>query len=131
MLTINFYSELYYNSEVWLMKSLHHTLKLSLLVASSNACKLALHYPRYILSFNDLHVITNRATLSMFCEYKLALQLFKLFNHSTPVPEWTYVNFYQQITTRQVYFNANRNNRLILGMNALCNRFFHLYKKYH
>jgi hypothetical protein len=68
LLTSNFYSVLCYNIEVWLLKSLHHTLKHSLLVASSNAFKLTLHYPRYILSFNDLHALTNRATLSMFCE---------------------------------------------------------------
>ena len=120
---------MYYNTEVWLMKSLHHTLKHSSLVASSNACKLALHYPRYFLSFNDLQVHTSRATQSMFCECKLALQFFKTFNHSTPMPEWTYLEFYQQITTRQVYFNVNRNNRLHLGMNALCNKFFYLNRK--
>jgi hypothetical protein len=55
---------------------------------------------------------------------KERLQLFKTFNLLIPLPEWTHVNFDQQITLRQVYINVNRNNRLHLVLNAICNRFF-------
>jgi hypothetical protein len=67
------------------MKSLPQTLKQSLLVAPFNACKFALHYPRYLLSFEDQHLLTNRAAPAMYCEYKFALQLFKTFNLSMPL----------------------------------------------
>ena len=59
LLTSNYYSVQYFNSEIWLMKSVHHSLNHSLITASANACKVALHYPRYMLSYQDLHMLTN------------------------------------------------------------------------
>jgi hypothetical protein len=102
LLTCNYNSVLCYNSEIWLMKSLHNSLKHSLLTAS--ACKVALHYSRYILSYQDLHILTNRATPLMITECKLTLQLFKNFNNSLPQPEWIQLNLNQQINTRQTHF---------------------------
>jgi hypothetical protein len=41
-------------------------------VASANA-----YFQRQLLSYKVLNVLTNHATPVMFCDYKLALQLFK------------------------------------------------------
>ena len=129
LLTSNFYSILYYNSEIWHLNSLNQNLKHSLLVASANACKLALHYPNEMISYLNLHSILKRATPEMICKYKLALQLFKKFNHKLPDYEWLILNFEQQFATRQTFFKMNRINNLRVGLNALSNRFFYLNDK--
>ena len=111
------------------MYSLNQNLKHSVLVASANACKLALHYPNQMISYLNLHAILKRATPEMFCNYKLALQLYKTFNRSLPHEEWINLNFEQQITTRQTFFKMNSNNNLRVGLNAISNRFFYLNDK--
>ena len=84
LLTSNYYSILYYNCEVWLLKNLRLNLKVDLLVASANATKMALHYPKQQISYPNLLFIANRATPNMFCDYKLAILLYKTFNHEIP-----------------------------------------------
>lgn len=122
LLTSNFYSILYFNSEVWHIPSLNHVLKQKLLSTSANALKMALNYPQELISFQNLHRMTDRATPEMFSNYKLALLLFKTFNDKFPLQEWTQLNFSIILTTRQSKFAINRNNRLCVGNNAICNR---------
>ncbi len=93
-----------------------------LLSTSANALKMALNYPQELISFQNLHRMTDRATPEMFSNYKLALLLFKTFNDKFPLQEWTQLNFSIIITTRQSKFAINRNNRLCVGNNAICNR---------
>ena len=126
LLTSNFYSILYYNSEVWHLPSLHVNLKKNILTASASALKLALNYPQYDISHVNLHKITNRATPDMFCKYKLALLLFKTFNDKIPFDEWISLNFEQQNSSRQTNFMINKNNNLVVGLNALSNRLISL-----
>ncbi len=72
-LTINnFYSILFYNSEVWLSIYTNDSVKHKLFVASSNALKVCQHYPDRLTSFLDLRKISKRATPMMLSEYKLA-----------------------------------------------------------
>jgi hypothetical protein len=85
-----------------------------------------LHYIIQYVCYHDLHMLTNRANSLMISEYKLALQLFKAFNNLLPQSDWIQLNFDQQITTRLTHFRVNKNNRLILCINALTNRFFYL-----
>ena len=80
LVTSNFYSVLFYNSEVWHIPSLNQDLKHSLFVASAMALKMCLHYPDNTISHHDLHKMTKRATPEMFREYKTAFLLFKAFN---------------------------------------------------
>ena len=51
ILPSNFYSILYYNSEVWMLKNLNTNLKRSLLSTSANALKMALHYPKWNINY--------------------------------------------------------------------------------
>ena len=126
LVTSNFFSILYYNSEVWQLPNLNLNSKHSLLVASANALKVCLHYPRFLYSFFDLHKITRRATPDMICKYKLALSLYKTFNDQLPYTEWLHLNFNQINTSRQVMFITQKNNNKKIGMNCLTNRYHYL-----
>ena len=122
ILTSNVYSVLYYNSEVWHLPSLNKSLRHKLLVFSANAIKMALHYPKTLISYHNLHKIANRATPDMFCTYKLCLLLYKLYNNEYPLEEWTFLNFEQILTSRQTHFKITNNHNLIVGKNAITNR---------
>ena len=58
-------------------------------------------------------------------EYKLALQLHKVFNTNVATSDWTNINLNNIQTSRQTGFMTSRNNRLKLGMNIISNRFFY------
>ena len=126
MSTSNFYSILFYNSEVWMSMFLNDNVKNKLFVASSNALKICQHYPDRSISFLELHKITKRATPMMISEYKCALQLFKTFNECLPINEWVHMNFDQVITSRQTKFQINRSNRTKIGKHSMCNRFYQI-----
>jgi hypothetical protein len=78
LFTSNNFSILYYNSEVWHLPNLNQNSKHSFFfLASANALKVCLHYPRLPYSFLDLQKINRRATPDMICKHKLALSLYK------------------------------------------------------
>ena len=122
LLTSNFYSILYYNSDVWLMHSLNQQCKKQLMTASSNALKVANNYRYPFSSYLALHNRAKRATPEMLTNYKLAISLFNLYNSRIQSSEWINMNFQQVFTSRQICFHVNKNNRLNVGMNALSNR---------
>jgi hypothetical protein len=94
--TSNFYSVLFYNSEVWLSGYLNDSVKHKLFVASANALKMCRHYCDQSISFIELHKNTKRVTPMMLSEYKCALQLFKTFNECLPINEHSLCSrFYQ------------------------------------
>ena len=86
--TSNFYSILFYNSEIWQLPNLNNNLKHALFVASANCLKMCLHHPDEMISYHDLHKKTKWATPEMFCNYKLALSLFMVFNNKSPLNQW-------------------------------------------
>ena len=108
---------------------MNHSIKKSLLTASSGALKLALHYPKYNIRYHTLHLNTGRATPEMYCNYKLSLLLYKTFNDQTQSDEWVHLNFEQLVSSRQTTFMINRNNKLNVGMNLLTCRFYALNNK--
>lgn len=122
LLTSNFYSILYYNSEIWLIPTITQINKKLLLSASSNALKMAHNYRFPYMSFEALHRISNRATPTMFSHYKLALMLHFLYNTEVYTTEWIHLNVNHVITSRQTSFHINKTNNLNVGMNALANR---------
>ena len=124
--TSNFYSILFYNSEVWLSMYLTDSVKHKLFVASGNALKMCQHYPDQSISFLELHKITKRATPMMLSDYKCALQLYKTYNHCLPMNEWLHLNIDQVITSRQTRFQINRSSRTRIGRHSMCNRFYQL-----
>ena len=126
ILTSNFYSILFYNSEVWYMHSLNQSLKHSIFVASSLALKMSLHYPQVNHSYNDLHVLTKRATPNMYCDYKNAILLYKTFNDRVPYDEWLNLNLWQINTSRQTSFITTLQKQYNVGYNILNNKFYTL-----
>jgi hypothetical protein len=86
ILTSNFFSILYYNSEVWMLNNLNASLKRSLLSTSANALKMAVCYPKHNINYKLTQ--TERATPEMFSVHKLSLLLFKLYNETLPIEEY-------------------------------------------
>ena len=62
----------------------------------------------------------------MYCTYNMSLLLYKTFNDKITRDEWIHLNIDQHMTSRQTNFMINRNNNLVVGMNALSNRFYAL-----
>ena len=127
LVTSNYYSILFYNSEIWHLPSLKQSLKNSLLSASARALKLcAKSVDLWMLSFAHLHEMVGRATPNQMMTYKLALQLYKTFNYRCPTMDWVSLNFNQIMGTRQKKFSINMTNSKKVGMNALSNRLWYL-----
>jgi hypothetical protein len=121
ILTSNVFSVLYNNSEVWHLPSLKQSLQQKLMAFSANSIKMALHYPKKLISYQNLHKIVNRVTPEMFCIYKLSLLLHKLYNNTFFLVEWTCLNFEQTLTSRQTHFKITINPNLMVGKNAITN----------
>ena len=81
LVTSNFYSILYYNSEIWHLPTLKPSLKQKLLSASAKALKVCCRINDYMISFATIHTLCNCATPNQMLQYKLALCLFKLYNN--------------------------------------------------
>ncbi len=105
LLTSNFYSKLYYGSEIWHLPTLNSNCKKLLLSASANALKLcnAFYNPR--ISYVDLHKLHKRALPNNFCTYRHCLLLFKVINNKTSKRHWLDLNFQMLNTSRQTHFN--------------------------
>ena len=77
LLTSNFYSVLYYNSEVWHLPTLKPQIKQLILSASANALKCSQRKPDPMQSFLNIHLEAKRATPEKFMIYKHAILLHK------------------------------------------------------
>ena len=55
IVTCNFYSILFNNSEIWHLPTLDKTSKHSLFAASANALKMCHHYPSELISYYNFH----------------------------------------------------------------------------
>ena len=124
LVTSNFYSILFYNSEVWHLPSLKNTLKQSLLSASAKALKLCMYYPDPFTSFIKIHEINKRALPENLLIYKHAIQLHKLYNSKSITNEWLHLNTNQVLTSRQTTFITHKTNTNKVGLNALANRLY-------
>ena len=85
LLTTNFYSILYYNSEIWHTPSLTPYLKK--LPFSTSAKALMICTPNYtpMMSYKDLHTQNLCATPAQFMFYKHSLLLHSVYNNQTAV----------------------------------------------
>ena len=122
LITSNFYSILYNNSEIWHIPSLKATLKQSLLSASAKALKLCKYYPDPMISFERLHIMNKRALPAEILIYKHAIQLHRLYNFEGTTIEWSHLNFNQILTSRQNVFMTLKSNKSKVGLNAMANR---------
>jgi hypothetical protein len=124
LITSNFYSVLYYNSEIWHLPKLAPYLKNLLLSASAKALKLCTHSYTQEMSFIELHEINKRATPEQYCIYKHSLTLHHIYNNETPTMEWQNLNFNQAFSTRNDKFNSFDNSNYKVGKtNIMANRF--------
>ena len=122
LITSNFYSILYYNSEIWHLPKLNPLLKIHLLAASATALKLCTPNYDTTISYLALHEINSRATPTKICHYKHALMLYKIFNDQQPPVDWIQLNFNQAMSSRQQYFECNDQSNFKVGKNILSNR---------
>ena len=111
ILTSNFYSVLYYNSEIWHLPSLSVNLKQKLFSASAIALKTCTKINDLGISYHQYHVINNRATPDKLLEYKHALSLYKLYNDSPHSLEWLALNNNQILTSRSVGTFRSKNGK--------------------
>ena len=129
LLTANFYSILYYNSEIWHLPSLKPELKQSILSASARALKLSQTKQDPMESFYNLHKKCQRALPNQIMEYKHALLLYKIYNTQIPPMDWIELNFNQTLTSRETTFNAIKSNNTKIGNNILSARLTVINKK--
>ena len=126
LITANVFSVLYYNSEIWHIPTLKNELKTKLTSISAKAIKMCMYYPCNMISHKDIHKMNNRAMPDTFMKYKIAIQLYRLYNLTTPTHDWTVLNFDQILTSRQTKFAIAKSNKQRVGMNILTNQFFEL-----
>ena len=126
LLTSNYYSILYYNSEIWHIPTLSPHLKQKLLSASANAIKLSLSALPLNTSFDTIHSISKRATPTQMSTYKHALQLFKLYNSNNMSDDWVSLNVQQNFNARNDKFQIYRISNYKVGRNLIVNRFHNL-----
>ena len=123
LITSNFYSVLYYNSEIWNIPTLCPALQQRLLSASASALKICTPSYHDRMSYIELHELNNRATPKQMCRYKHALQLHKLVNLELPTSDWIDLNYQQNFNSRTGNLNFVKNNSYKIGLNLMCNRF--------
>ena len=122
LLTSNFYSVLYYNCEVWLSQELRGQIKQQILAASAYALKIINNVSDLRISYQQLHNQEKRATPMRFAKYKLALQLYKIYNKVDENNDWIDMNDQQNFNARNEYFHINDVSRTKVGRNIMCNR---------
>ena len=124
LITSNFYSILYYNSEIWHLPTLKGILKQKLLSSSARAIKVCVKFNVNDVSFARIHEIYKRSTPENYLLYKQALALYKLFWSNDLSTEFIHLNFNSILTTRQVHYISMKDNKRKVGQNALANRLY-------
>ena len=122
LLTSNFYSVLYYNCEIWLSNNIKFRQKRQLLAASANALRLLNNMNDLQISYEQLHKKEKRAVPLDFGRYKMAIQLYKIYNGVEMNSDWVDMNHQQNFNARSRMFQINDYSRLKIGRNILCNR---------
>ena len=126
LVTSNFFSILYYNSDIWHLPSLKPTLKQKLLSASAKALWTCIKNYDVFMSFENAHIMCNRATPNQIMKYKLALCLYRLYNSDFNSMEFCLLNQNQVTTSLQTKFLTIKSNRFRIGLNSLMNRLHHI-----
>ena len=117
MLTSNFYSILFYNCEIWLSQGLNSRLKQQMLAASANALKILSNISDLRTSFVQLHTNEKRAIPMDFAKYRLAIQLYKIYNGYELNDDWQDMNRQQNFNARCETFQINDFSNIRIGKN--------------
>ena len=126
LLTSNYFSSLYYNSEIWLSPLLKSDSKQLLLSASANALRSCMPLKNRFISFEDIHKNFGQPTPMSIGLYKLSLLLYKTFNSKDLNNDWLDLSEQIIVTGRQNRFSCFKNNNYKIGMNKQSNKFFFL-----
>ena len=124
LLTSNYYSSLYYNSEIWLSPVLKYDVKQSILSASANALRACMPTPNRFILFEEIHKNCSQPTPQCIGLYKLSLLLYKTYNKKQIDKDWLDLADQIIVTGRQKYFSCFKNNNYKIGMNSLVNRVY-------
>ena len=81
-----------------------------------------LENPDLRTSFIQLHTQELRALPMNFAKYKLAIQLFKIYNGYEYNDDWQDMNRQQNFNARSEMFQINDFSNIKFGKNILCNR---------
>ena len=123
LLTANFYSILFYNSEVWHIPKLKPELKQIILSCSANALKLSQRQPDIYESFINVHKSCKRALPEKMLMYKHAILLHKVYNNENPNSDTIDLYFNQQFNNRCRTVKFVDTRAYNIGKNILSNRF--------
>ena len=110
------------NSEIWHLPTLKSELKQKLISISGRAIKSCMYYPDEMISFKNIHKMNNRAMPVAIMQYRLAIQLFKIYNSNDYTHDWVLLQNNHIFTTRQTTFMAFKSNNTKVGINILANR---------
>ena len=122
LITSNYYSVLYYNSEIWHLPSLSNITKKQLLSASAQPLKMCTHNYDQSISFITLHTLNNRATPDKMIKYKTSLLLHKIVNNNEMSLEWQQLFFNQNFNQRNNRANFRDLSKYRIGKNLITNR---------
>ena len=126
-----FYSILYYNAVLWLTPQLCPMMKQAILSISANALRSCMMSNSTELSFIRIHAICQKCTPSQIMSYQAAIHLYKVTNEVFETCSTEQALFLNNVirTRRQTMFEILKSNRSKIGMNALCNKFYHISKQ--
>ena len=122
IITSNYYSVMYYNSEIWLLPTLSVNLKKLLLSISAAPLKLLSGETTRLISYDHLHRFYHRATPDQVTKYKHSLLLHKCYDDQNQGSDWLSMNFNQNFNARQQHIFFYKTNRYRVGNNLLSNR---------
>ena len=117
-----FYSKMYYASQVWLISNLNSKLKRKLFSLSGNALKILAGDDFGLFSFEELHILFNRASPLKWSNYTHANQLFSIINNNVPHNIWLSLQDHITINNRTDFFNVESTNTKRVGYNSFQNR---------
>ena len=113
-----FYSKLYYACQVWLLPNISTYLKRKLLNVTSQALKLIGGDDFALFSFNELHILYNRATPNQWINYVNANQLYSIINNCKPESLWIELQEKISINNRTSNFYIEKTNNTRYGKNC-------------
>ena len=96
--------------------------KKQLLAASAIALKLCESQYDNRISYERLHEIHDRATPIKMMKYRLAIQLYKIYNGRTESEDWIDLNFQQNFNNRNNHVQITDVSNLRIGRNTTMNR---------
>ena len=126
LLTSNFFSTLYYNSEIWLSHLLDQNSKQMFLSASAKALGLTMPFNNRFISFEEIHKYCKQSTPSHIAKYKNALELYKLFNCPEPSKDWLDLTYQIITNNRQKFFQCIKVHNYKIGLSTRVNKLYTL-----